>query len=51
MQIIKANFLSIRELEIVNKFRNLDERGKAAVISQLDHEYIETQKERREANV
>ncbi len=51
MQIIKGNFISKTELEIVNKFRNLDERGKAAVMSQLNHEYVETQKERREANV
>lgn len=47
MQIITKNFLNGSELEFINKFRQLDERGKAAVMSHLDHQYIETQIERR----
>ena len=31
--------LTAQELELIRKFRHLDERGKSAVLNALDHEY------------
>lgn len=31
--------LSVIEIELIRKFRRLDERGKSAVLNALDHEY------------
>lgn len=47
---VTKDFLSNREMDVINKFRKLDDRGKAAIISQIDHEYIQHWQERKLKN-